>query len=441
MKNILLIFLAALAIQVYWIAATAYPAGISLHAQGEYSERAWYFRHGQGMIRAPKPAEFTPQTGFPATFDYRQTFRRPLPILLTASSQILFGDKNPNLQRLPLAILGALAAACLYQAAFLWWGFWPALLVALAYMFYPYNVSKNVELEFSDSALINVCVCGLLLTLALWQRKPDWRIALVMGIITGLFALVRYDGSAVMILAPLYMFWWLGWNFRHSLGHLAAFLVPAIFCLIPWVAYVHHVEGVWGLGSGSGFGLWEVYNDGVYEYYPNQSIDVGIAAYWQQIPWPTRQALLNSPNDYAMDRHMTQMALDWIKQNPGRAWALIPRKIWAGFSPILSPTVEGGRGNVQQERWLYFAWFAPALAGFFVAIIRWWRAWRVWIAAAIPIAGFAAVTIVIFAHTRHRTPYDGVFFLLAAGAIAGRNCPAALLSAAPPRRREGGTQR
>src|SRR5271156_6188572 len=99
MKQFLLIFFAALVVQLYWIAVTAYPPGISLHQQGEYSERAWYFRHGAGMIRAPKPAEFTPQTDFPATFAYRQTFRRPLPILLVAADQIVFGDQNPNLQR------------------------------------------------------------------------------------------------------------------------------------------------------------------------------------------------------------------------------------------------------------------------------------------------------------------------------------------------------
>ncbi|HTV48099.1 MAG TPA: hypothetical protein VMG59_06610 [Phycisphaerae bacterium] len=427
MRQSLLIFFAALAIQLYWIAATAYPAGITLHQQGEYSERAWSFRHGQGMIRAPKPAEFTPQSDFPATFDYRLTFRRPLPIFLVAADQIVFGDQNPNLQRIPQAVLGALAVTCLYQAAFLWWGFWPALLMAIAYMFYPYNVSKNVQLEFCDSTLTNICVCGLLLMLALWQRKSDWRISLSMGIITGLFALVRYDGGAVIVLAPLYMLWWMKWNFKPWIKHLAWFLAPVVLCMIPWIFYVHQIDGVWGTGSGSGFGLWEVYNDGVYEYYPHQSIDVGIEAYWQQIPWSQRQALLESQNGYTMDRQMTQMALHWIGQNPYKALELIPRKIWAGFSPFLSPTVEGGRTNAQTERLLYFVWFAPVLAGCLIGMIRQRLAWSIWIAAAIPIAGFIVVTIVIFAHTRHRTPYDGVIFLLAAGALAGRNCPAVLL--------------
>src|SRR5271170_380946 len=429
MKHFLLIFFAALVVQLCWIAATAYPPGISLHQQGEYSERAWYFRHGLGMIRASEPSEFSPQTDFPATFAYRQTFRRPLPILLIAVDQIILGDQNPNLQRIPQAVLGAVAVACLYQAAFLWWGYWPALLVAIAYMFYPYNVSKNIQLEFCDGTLTNICVCGLLLALAFWQRKPDWRVSLVMGIITGLFALVRYDGGAVMILAPLYMLWWMGGNFKRWIKHLAWFLAPAILCLLPWIIYVHQVDGIWGMGSGSGFGLWEVYNDGVYEYYPHQSIDVGIEAYWQEIPWPTRQALLESKNGYAMDHLMTQMALKWIRQNPFKALELIPRKIWAGFSPFLSPTVEVGRANVQMERWLYFAWFAPVLACYLIMLIRQRRTWPVWFAAIIPIAGFFAVTIMIFAHTRHRTPYDGVFFLLAAGAFAGRNCPAALLAA------------
>ncbi len=405
----LLLFVAAWCLRA--TAATSLSRGFSPGDDSEYIQRAWHLRHGQGMIARPAPADgFTPETSFHPTFETRPTFRRPLTILLVAGLQALFGEQQLLAQRLVLALLGACAVVCVAHTGKLWWGCWPGLLAGIAYLTYPYNIRHDVEIY--DNITTNFCVTLFVLLCAVWQRSPRLSIVASMGLIAGLFSLNRYDGQALIVLGAVFVGWRLASQRRRWLLHTAVFIVSAGACLLPWVAYVHAISGHWSTGSGSGFGLWEVYNDGVYGIYPNGTIDDGISAYWRQLDWGRRRELLLAADEFAMDARMKEMAFEWMRSHPAAVVRMLPEKLWAAFGPVLSPVRPGIIQNA-----MYSLWYAPVLCGAIVSMWRHRRAWGLWLPAVLPLIGFIAVTLVSFAHTRHRVAYDGPLFVLAAGAL------------------------
>ena len=136
---------------------------------------------------------------------------------------------------------------------------------------------------------------------------------------------------------------------------------------------------------------------------------------------PLREAAAAQGRDWRPDFY--REALQFLRESPAEALALVPRKLVSFFVPIRFPLGEGTARLTPGGNWTLNDYEARAIRGdgimalpgvlaFFVALTR-WRTLKHTNSLIVFVVGFtAAIHVVTFGETRFRLPFDPLLALL-----------------------------
>jgi hypothetical protein len=242
--------------------------------------------------------------------------------------------------------------------------------------------------------------------------------AFVAGLILGLLALVRELGAPLAVVMALVLGVWM-WR-AHSLVRGVtlgvALLLGTVLAILPWTVRNYSIFG-------------EVVpiclNGPVNLYIGNNPDATGV--YEWRLP-PAGQAVWNRPdegqsNELFASRLAGRDAVAYVRENPWRVVALMPRKVWALWGPPVALHAGLGVGALARDG-LALVWFA----GLALSVVGLWMMRREplgwFIAGACVMAtGVHAIT---FGDVRFRAAHEYMLMLpagLAAAALWARIRP------------------
>ncbi len=227
---------------------------------------------------------------------------------------------------------------------------WIGWLAGIFYAVYPYLVFQNLTLI--DTGLFITELHAFVLVMLL-LREPDqrdrrvWLLAILGGLILGLATLTR---PILLPLAALIGLWFL---LRRSLINSILRLLPvaviAVLVLVPWIVRNEAVYGAFvpiSITGGSNF------------YQGNNPDVIPLLQAGYDVQWTAPDQQQADPDTPAADAERMQIALDWLRANPG----VIPQLAWVKFLthwsidifPRLNPTAGAAppvdyHGNAQQQ--------------------------------------------------------------------------------------------
>lgn len=175
-----------------------------------------------------------------------------LPLFLAAIYRVV--GYEPQLARVALVLVNALAAGALFQAARRLWGFAPAVLVALAWTFWPVSVRA---LYYVDSILGESLAIPLLIV-ALWALTYDrLRTAVCAGLALGAAILARPHLALTVPVAVVLAVVAFRGAARQARNLVLICAVVSCLCVLPWAARNYlTMNAFMPLSSQSGLALW-----------------------------------------------------------------------------------------------------------------------------------------------------------------------------------------
>lgn len=312
----LLVFLVALVFRLLpvWLAR---DLGIGLDDMFQYDMLArsivkgdgfrWYAQEDLNLIQPDLPVDLASTPGY----DRRgipTAFRPPLyPAFLALVYKVAgMGTGRFLAARLTQAGLGALLAPLTYFAAL---GFFPdqvraARYAAWAVALYPILILFPLALATENLFFVLVLASAIMLLRA--ERKPTWWNFFLAGLALGLSALTR---SVILLFAGLAVLW-VWFVLREWRGALILMATLAL-TISPWVIRNQSLFGRPTVELSMGYNLYMGYHpqsSGTFQY--GISLD-----------------LMNTLDDRARDSEGTSLALQFIRDDPGRVPYLVLRKL------------------------------------------------------------------------------------------------------------------
>ncbi len=321
---------------------------------------------------------------------------------------------------------------------------WVGWLAGVFYALYPYLVFQNLTLIDTPIFMTELHAFILIAVLLRERERRDrvtWGLAILGGLVLGLATLTR---PILLPLAALVGLWFL---FRRSLIDALLRLLPvavvSILVLIPWIArnevYYHSFVAI-SIAGGSNF------------YQGNNPDVIPFLQAGYDVQWTGPDKQVGAPSGLAGDNENMQLALDWLRANPG----LIPQLLWTKFLtywsidifPRLNPTAgEAPRinyqGDAQQNtdaqgnpilsdlppgdpvslyndsefgaarlihRFYFGGLLALALVGVVLTLKRWRDLALLWFVQV----SMTIIYVVFHPSTRYRVPSDPLLFLFSA---------------------------
>ncbi len=277
-----------------------------------------------------------------------------------------------------------------------------------------------------------VCAAALVLLTLVVAERPSKRLALLLGIVTGLAMLGNTRLVLVPVLCALYLAWRLP-RARLTAGIVALVLAGAAVAVAPWVVRNRATVGCWALTT-DGRALWKANNvqtygllssgrwtDDVKRPYPRPKGDF----YTPEEAWGYYEkgrrdlAYRFYPNECRQMRFFQHLAVAYVKQHPGdkaKLAALSMQLLWQPSvfettgRPGAHTSLDTGRRIVEPTYMI--AVYALALAGLFVAP-------RAFVILALLLLAYQTACAAAFVGaTRYRVAWDFLLALLAAAALA-----------------------
>jgi hypothetical protein len=278
---------------------------------------------------------------------------------------------------------------------------------------YPYYVVHDSALQ--ETGLFTFLTAGSIYALVRASRSSSLGDYVAAGFWIGLDVLCREVIVPFALLAVAWLWW-----YQRPIGKVAQLrvgltLLAAVSVVVPWLTRNAVVYGSPVLSAGGGFGLgyrmWVGHNDFTLVGYPWISIDESTPQAFGALS-PSESAELEALNERDRDRWFMRRAVDFIARDPARALKYEVVKIFAAFSPVLSPTTGPWWRSA-----MYAASYTPmlllAVAGAVVARARWRTLYLIYAL----VASFVMVVIMTHAHTSHRSYLDVYFAILASHAV------------------------
>ena len=313
-----------------------------------------------------------------------------------------------------------------------------AALGVLLYALYPNQIALT-------AAISNELLYTFLLMLAFYllsQAEKSLRWLFLCGLVLGYATLTK----AQTVLLPLFMAAFflgesLSWaRFGRSIRHTLIIYLGLAVVVLPWTARNYLVFGHPVLVSTNG---------GLNLLIGNNPSANGDITFDDPLLTRATDALEKGGDEVAADRLAHDMAVDWIKEHPAQALALVPKKIWRLWA------LDGYMESVYKEqfadyaryatliravRWVNQVFYGFLLLGSAIAMVALWRRRALLqpMADAILVLGaFATVTAAIFlGASRYRdfvTPWITLFagWTLAQGRLVREPAPAPALALDP----------
>jgi 4-amino-4-deoxy-L-arabinose transferase-like glycosyltransferase len=271
---------------------------------------------------------------------------------------------------------------------------------------YPYYI-------WHDTVVQENATLAFVVALALWcliRSRVSSRWAVAAGVALGLCALTKTTLLLFAIAAPL----WIAVDHGKLRFTVAAYL-GLILTLIPWLVRTQLIVGAPILYSDTGRSLFVAHNPFVFDYFPEQSLDMVTRPAFESLTAEERLELARAteadPHGLARSDWLWRRGMAYIEQHRLLSVWEGFRKIGIGFSPLFSPR----KSAVEQS--LYFLSYFPLLVGSIAAAWRLRARWRELGFFYLLIVMFALGTAVFWAHTSHRMYLDPCLMILSASTL------------------------
>jgi len=374
----------------------------------DYDALAWNLAQGHGYRLFPdQPSAWRPP-GYPAmlgllyrVFGHRYTAPRVAQCLLGAATVVVLFLLA---QRLAGAAAGTVAA-------------WIAAL-------YPPFIALTGRFYGETLYILAVLLMGL--AFVRWQRDGP-KAAALLGLTTGVAILMRPNLTMFPLLALLAL-GIAGWPRRRVLREGLIVLGVCAACVLPWTIRNYVVLRAFVPVSTNG---------GVTLFISNNPWSVGGGSFdWAIVGWPVQEAEakfralgVERPADelpsginywkelgeVGSDRRYTELALSWIRADPGAFVRLIPRKLGKLFT-LGVVTAEPG---IERYEWLHAMSYGPVAVLALVGLLLSFRQWRHWLVCYAVMVPFIISACIFYGSPRMRVPMDPFLIVLASFALCG----------------------
>jgi hypothetical protein len=280
-----------------------------------------------------------------------------------------------------------------------------------------------------------VCAAALVLLTLIVAERPTKRLALLLGVVTGLAML----GNTRLVLIPVLCALYLGWRLpraRLTAGIVALLFAGAGIALAPWLIRNKADLGCWALTT-DGRALWKANNPQTYPLLssgqwidnvspssprpapPNRLTPEDAWGYYTKPGVPPQYAIDRYPNECLQMRFYQHLAVEYVKRHPGnkaKLAALSAQLLWqpSAFEtsgrPGANTGLDVGRRVVEPAYMIVL--YVLAAAGLFVAP-------RAFVALGLLLLAYQTVCAAFFVGaTRYRVAWDFILALLAAAVLA-----------------------
>jgi 4-amino-4-deoxy-L-arabinose transferase-like glycosyltransferase len=338
----------------------------------------------------------------------RRAFRVPVyPVFLAATTLV---GKSYLWIVVPQALFGAGTVLCAFLIGRLLFRASTGVLAALLSAVYPYYLMHDTALQETGLfTFLTALSVYLLLHAGRMSTWSGWGLA---GLCLGLAVLTRVALLPFVVLACLWSAFSAGLKPRQRA--IAILTLAASFTLIiaPWLARNWLVLGRLMFTSEAARALWRGNNAYTFSHYPAESIDESDAAAMAALSPQERRDLENVTNDEIRQYDwFAAKASRYIRQHPWLTFAGAFRKLWAAFSWTLNPR----RGPAVQTAYALSYLPIAILGG--IGMIASRGGWPEHSIIYLLFPSFAAVTMLYFGHTSHRSYLDVYLIVFAAHTI------------------------
>jgi len=366
----------------------------------EYDAYAWNVSQGRGY-RGMSP-DVTDR-------DHLTAYRPPGPSLVWAGAYYVFGHRYSAVRVLN-CLAGAATIALVYLIGCQTFGRPVGLVAAAAFAVWPFSVYYSTQLL--SEPLGTFWLLAYVAAALDFAARPEPARAVVAGLLLGLALLTR--GNVVLLL-PLTFIWAFVqfWGRPPAMAWALAIPLVALATLVPWTVRNYRVFGaVVPLSTGAGDVLLGSNNRVV-------ATDRAFYGYWVYPDnLPEYREQIEAPNDELVrDRLETKLAMEWLKNNPGRWWYLIHSKFERLWTPVLSERSPRMFRLATLVAWgpvlvLFALAFFPTL-GLFLS-----RREPGWLIHLV-IVHVVLNAIVFWGSSRFRYPVEGLCLILAVAGVLG----------------------
>ena len=210
---------------------------------------------------------------------------------------------------------------------------WVGIFAAAVVAFNPFLIYFT-GLILSETLFTAMLVWGMVLIIAGHGGRGPWRrnlIWLAGGVLLCLSVLVRPSAIALPILLAIlapFANRSVGRSYQDVLENRVGLLPPGIvivaillLCLLPWAVRNRTVMGRWiWLDTNSGFSLYDGYNPDATGGSDQRFIE--------------REPLLLATSELGRDEYLSQKAVEYAREHPGRVWQLMLAKLGRTWSPM-----------------------------------------------------------------------------------------------------------
>jgi hypothetical protein len=336
--------------------------------------------------------------------------RPPLYPLFLAGVEAVTGPSSTAIL-LSQSALGALTAVLALALGRRMGGAGAGLFAGLLVAVYPYFVVNDTTLVEQSLSACLLAAFALSFVAGCGRARG----AVVTGVLAGLLALTREVFVPVFGLVLLARLLGAGGGRRRSrLGWTALCAALFLLTLSPWLLRNAMRFGRPGLSFSDGKALWVGNNPHTFSRYPRESIDASEWEAFQRLPPDVVERLRRAPDERRLQEEYRRLAVDYIREDPGRFFRAGLRKVGALLTPVLTP-----RGDSWFKQAAYAASYGSALALAMVGAVLLGRRWRkLTLLAGLTLLGIAAVSFVFWGQTRIRAPADVLLLVLAGGVLS-----------------------
>jgi 4-amino-4-deoxy-L-arabinose transferase-like glycosyltransferase len=324
----------------------------------QFSDMAWYYGRAIELLETGRYAE----GGVPTAF-----WPVGYPAFL-AGMLGLFG-RSQLVGQLANVALSVLCVVLLHRWCLVRFGS-PRIagIAALALAVYPNHLGYSVGL-YSEPLFTALLLCILLLV----QPQAGWQRLALAGVLAGLATLVK---AQTQLLGPilLLVLAWGGWNLRslkRALGLAAVGTAFMVLTIAPWTLRNWQVMGEpVPVSTNGGISLLSA---------NNPSMTTSLLSDFAADDDLVRSARFSVADQVAADARARALAWGWIRANPERFIALMPKKLFRLWVPDGESewVFQAGYAHYDERRlafrtvrWLNQAFYVTVLVGFV------WALWR-----------------------------------------------------------------
>ena len=293
----------------------------------------------------------------------------------------------------------------------------------------PYLIWHDVHVN--REIVDQVCAAALVLLTLMIAKRPSRRLAVLLGVVTGLALLGNSRLVFVPILCAVYLAFCLR-RARSSALVCGLVLVGAGVVVAPWLIRNKLDVGCWAITT-DGRAMWKANNPRTYALLSSGQWIDNVGSNVPRPPHPgyltpdeahgiyerTHHRVLLHPDECLEMTFYENLALDWMRQHPGdkaKLAALSAKLLWqpsvfeTSGRPGAGTNLDIGRRVVEPAyMWILYA---LALVGLFIAPRR-------FVALALALLAYnTAVALVFVGATRYRVAWDFLLAILAAAALA-----------------------